>query len=215
MSRVARQGYATRGRGSVNFRFRSPFMAEKYVKGGWTALSAEPGNYLFYYTIPTLIEERKEPSLIALCRKYDPRGKFILSVSIIADVEQCPTTPPPETVDQSWAVRPELPLPLPHQPIGTTTTTTHYSMKQQQIDLNGNSVGGHHYSPSSHHRQNSLPQRYHRGQQQQSQPDAKTVLKSVLRSLENIAPGPTESMNRSSSAQQYRSITPQAIRSDL
>uniref|UniRef100_A0A914WTF8 MYND-type domain-containing protein n=1 Tax=Plectus sambesii TaxID=2011161 RepID=A0A914WTF8_9BILA len=202
MSRVARQGYATRGRGSVNFRFRSPFMAEKYVKGGWSALSAEPGNYLFYYTIPTLIEERKEPSLIALCRKYDPRGKFILSVSIIADIEQCPSTPPPETVDQSWAARPEQ----------TQQSTMSSYVSKQQTDLNGNSVGQH-YSPASHHRQNSLPQRYHRAQQ--SQPDAKTVLKSVLRSLENIAPGPTESMHRSSSAQQYRPITPQAIRSDV
>lgn len=206
MSRVARQGYATRGRGSVNFRFRSPFMAEKYVKGGWSALSAEPGNYLFYYTIPTLIEERKEPSLIALCRKYDPRGKFILSVSIIADIEQCPSTPPPDMADQSWAARPE-----PAQQ-ATTLQYTQYTAKQQ-TDLNGNSLG-HHYSPASHRRQNSLPQRYHRAQQ--SQPDAKTVLKSVLRSLENIAPGPTESMNRSSSAQNYyRSMTPQAIRSDI
>jgi len=49
-----------------------------------------------------LIEERKEPSLIALCRKYDPRGKFILSVSIIADIEECPQTPPPEPATQ-WA----------------------------------------------------------------------------------------------------------------
>ncbi|VDM20605.1 unnamed protein product [Wuchereria bancrofti] len=33
-----------------------------------------------------------------MCRQYDPTDKFILSVSIIVDIEQCPQTPPPEAV---------------------------------------------------------------------------------------------------------------------
>ncbi|KAJ1354903.1 Apical junction molecule [Parelaphostrongylus tenuis] len=102
MSRLARNGYMTSGRGSVNIRLPSPQMAQAYVTYGWNALSAIPHQQLLhYYTILTLLKEQKEPSLIALCRRYDPREKFILSVSIIADIEYCPQTPPPET--EEWA----------------------------------------------------------------------------------------------------------------
>ncbi|CAJ0583263.1 unnamed protein product, partial [Mesorhabditis spiculigera] len=100
MSKIAREGYSARGRGSVNIRLASPEQARAYVTHGWAALEVVPMQYLlFYYTTAALISERKEPSLVALCRQYDPNEKFILSVSIIADIEHCPQTPPPETVD--------------------------------------------------------------------------------------------------------------------
>lgn len=98
MSRVAREGYAKRGRGSVNIRLASPQLAQSYVTHGWPALANyQPESLLYYYTISALVQERKDPSLVMLCKKYDPTDKFILSVSIIADVEHCPSTPPPET----------------------------------------------------------------------------------------------------------------------
>ncbi|KJH44291.1 hypothetical protein DICVIV_09688 [Dictyocaulus viviparus] len=100
MSRLARHGYTSGGRGSVNVRLPSPQMAQAYITHGWSALSMIPQHQiLHYYTIATLLQEHKEPSLIALCRRYDPREKFILSVSIIADIEYCPQTPPPETAE--------------------------------------------------------------------------------------------------------------------
>ncbi|CAJ0935305.1 unnamed protein product, partial [Mesorhabditis belari] len=100
MSKIAREGYAARGRGSVNIRLSSPTQAHAYTTNGWEALQGVPmQNLLFYYTIAALISDRKEPSLVALCRQYDPNEKFILSVSIIADIEHCPQTPPPETID--------------------------------------------------------------------------------------------------------------------
>lgn len=105
MSRVARNGYSTSGRGSVNIRLSSPQLAQAYVTHGWSALSAIPQQQLLhYYTIAALLQECKEPSLIALCRRYDPREKFILSVSIIADIEYCPQTPPPEIAE--WTQHP-------------------------------------------------------------------------------------------------------------
>ncbi|CAD6189258.1 unnamed protein product [Caenorhabditis auriculariae] len=105
MSKVAREGFANSGRGSVNIRLNSPQLAQAYVSHGWRALAAVPLNQLlYYYTIAALVQEKKEPSLIALCRRYEPREKFILSVSIIADIEQCPETPPPETRDLSAPV---------------------------------------------------------------------------------------------------------------
>lgn len=52
-----------------------------------------PDTYLYYYTVANLVEAKKDPSLVALTRRYDPRAKFILSVSIIADIEDCPETP--------------------------------------------------------------------------------------------------------------------------
>ncbi|PAV83427.1 hypothetical protein WR25_12559 isoform B [Diploscapter pachys] len=114
MSRIAREGYATSGRGSVNIRLASPQMAQAYVTKGWSALSAYPlHQLLFYYTVPALVAERKEPSLISLCRRYEPREKFILSVSIIADIEHCPETPPPEVVSFPQSYVPSTPLRSP------------------------------------------------------------------------------------------------------
>ncbi|VDL77864.1 unnamed protein product [Nippostrongylus brasiliensis] len=102
MSRVARNGYTTSGRGSVNIRLSSPQLAQAYVTNGWSSLSMIPQQQLLhYYTIAALLQECKEPSLIALCRRYDPSEKFILSVSIIADIEYCPQTPPPEIAEWS------------------------------------------------------------------------------------------------------------------
>lgn len=71
--RVAREGFAAGGRGSVNLRLPSPHLAQAYISGGWRQLAGLPYQLLFYYTIPALVDERKDPSLIALCRKYDPQ----------------------------------------------------------------------------------------------------------------------------------------------
>jgi len=86
----------------VNFRFFTLSMAKSYVKeqtGGWRSLRSPPGDpadFLRYYTVSDLVDAQKDPSLISLCRRYDPRSKFVLSVSIMADIEECPETPPPE-----------------------------------------------------------------------------------------------------------------------
>ncbi|EFP07998.1 CRE-AJM-1 protein [Caenorhabditis remanei] len=102
MSKVARDGFSASGRGSVNIRLSSPQLAQAYVSNGWRALTGYPNDQLlYYYTVNALIAERKEQSLIALCKRYEPREKFILSVSIIADIEHCPETPPPETRELS------------------------------------------------------------------------------------------------------------------
>lgn len=70
-----------------------------YLEEGWKVFAShDPNQLLFYYPIQSLIDQRKEPSLIQLCRRYNPSDKFILSVSIIADIEQCPVTPPPEPI---------------------------------------------------------------------------------------------------------------------
>uniref|UniRef100_A0A915PI27 MYND-type domain-containing protein n=1 Tax=Setaria digitata TaxID=48799 RepID=A0A915PI27_9BILA len=107
MSKIARDGYSALGRGSVNMRINSAHTAQSYIADGWpTMANFQLSKLLHYYTIAALIAERKEPSLIALCRQYDPNDKFILSVSIIADIEQCPQTPPPESV----VIRRTLPL---------------------------------------------------------------------------------------------------------
>ncbi|EFO23469.1 apical junction molecule protein 1 [Loa loa] len=107
MSKIARDGYSALGRGSVNLRINSAHTAQSYITDGWRAVENFPlSKLLHYYTIAALIAERKEPSLITLCRQYNPTDKFILSVSIIADIEQCPQTPPPEPV----VIRRTLPL---------------------------------------------------------------------------------------------------------
>ena len=187
MSRVARQHHSQQGRGSVNFRFGSPELAELYVRGGWAALP--PSNaYLHYNTIPELIDERKEPSLIALCRKYDPKSKFILSVSVIADIEECPETPVGERGDSL----------LYDSSIGQADQQpqlyhTQSMVTSKPIDWNANVQ-----------QQQRRYQRSNYNNVGSAVPDAKTVLKSVLRSMENIAPG-EPSVLTPSAASDYRS----------
>lgn len=73
MSKIARDGYSVLGRGSVNLRLNSAHTAQSYVTDGWKTLASfDLEKLLHYYTIAALIAENKEPSLIALCRKYDP-----------------------------------------------------------------------------------------------------------------------------------------------
>uniref|UniRef100_A0A914Z6X0 MYND-type domain-containing protein n=1 Tax=Panagrolaimus superbus TaxID=310955 RepID=A0A914Z6X0_9BILA len=101
MSRVARDGYKNYGRGSVNIRLHSAHAAQQYLLKGWKAFETmDHSKLLFYYPVQALIDQGKEQSLITLCRKYNPSDKFILSVSIIADIEYCPETPPPEPYQQ-------------------------------------------------------------------------------------------------------------------
>ncbi|ETN69851.1 hypothetical protein NECAME_15045 [Necator americanus] len=100
ISKLAKTAYASKGRGSVNILLPSPDIAQSYVNHGWNVLSSISQEHLLHYcTIPSLVRECKEPSLVALCRRYDPREKFILSASIIVDIEQCPRTPPPARID--------------------------------------------------------------------------------------------------------------------
>uniref|UniRef100_A0A915CQZ0 Apical junction molecule ajm1 alpha/beta domain-containing protein n=1 Tax=Ditylenchus dipsaci TaxID=166011 RepID=A0A915CQZ0_9BILA len=130
MSRVAREGYRKEGRGSVNIRLISAHSAQLYLDDGWKVFAShDPNQLLFYYPIQSLIEQRKEPSLIQLCRKYNPTDKFILSVSIIADIEQCPETPPPEPITFSHSSgysqqQHRIPLiPASHQPYSAIVPT--------------------------------------------------------------------------------------------
>ncbi|MFH4979948.1 hypothetical protein AB6A40_006657 [Gnathostoma spinigerum] len=96
MSKVAREGHLSKGRGSVNLRLSSADYAQNYITNGWKVFDHMDVNQLLHYNaISSLIRQRKEPSLVTLCDTYDPLEKFILSVSIIADIEQCPQTPPP------------------------------------------------------------------------------------------------------------------------
>uniref|UniRef100_A0A0R3S1S4 MYND-type domain-containing protein n=1 Tax=Elaeophora elaphi TaxID=1147741 RepID=A0A0R3S1S4_9BILA len=130
MSKIARDGYAALGRGSVNLRINSAHTAQSYITDGWQAMANfQLNKLLHYYTIAALIAERKEPSLINLCRQYDPTDKFILSVSIIADIEQCLQTPPPEPA----VIQRTLPLPqYVQQP---PLISSQQSAEQENVDF--------------------------------------------------------------------------------
>lgn len=217
MSRVARQGYNTRGRGSVNFRFRSPQLAETFVQGGWASLQKYPGNFLYFFTVQDLTDGGKDRNLIAACRRYDPRTKFILSVSIIADIDDVPETPDlersslgdPSEISMSRSFKdsdswysapgtkpprsllysePEDPLmTYNYRPIRTADSGTPVQLPAAPVLPFARTV--------------SLPP------QQRKQPksqgnldfDAKNLLKSVLKSMENIAPDPIDNSNLYSS----------------
>ncbi|KAI1724480.1 immune response like protein [Ditylenchus destructor] len=102
----------------------SAHSAQMYLKDGWKVFdNHDPNQLLFYYSIQSLVDQRKEPSLIQLCRKYNPSDKFILSVSIIADIEQCPETPPPE------------PISFEPSQQAISTPYTHYNQSPSQTSI--------------------------------------------------------------------------------
>uniref|UniRef100_A0A5S6QYM6 MYND-type domain-containing protein n=1 Tax=Trichuris muris TaxID=70415 RepID=A0A5S6QYM6_TRIMR len=92
MSLVAQRGYADRGRGSVNLRFLQLHVANQYIANGWPAIASDR-KCLSYLTISDLIELGKSADLVATCRQYNPKEKFILSVSIMVEIDQVPQTP--------------------------------------------------------------------------------------------------------------------------
>lgn len=173
MSRVARQGFATRGRGSVNFRLRSPELAENYVFGGWKALANHPGTFLHYCTIPDLKDARKDPKLIDTCRRYDPQAKMILSVSVVTDVDSCPETP----LNGRSGAGAGMVLP---------ETRPQYGREPEPFKQRANSLP---YSRSA-----QGPRSIRR---RESSGSTSAIVKQILRSMENIAPG---EMRRESSA---------------
>uniref|UniRef100_A0AC35UHR0 Restriction endonuclease n=1 Tax=Rhabditophanes sp. KR3021 TaxID=114890 RepID=A0AC35UHR0_9BILA len=100
MSKVARDGFARTGRGSVNFRINTVSKAKQYLNAGWEVFNGiDYKSLLFYYPIQALENQQKEQSLIKLCKQYNAKEKFILSVSVIAEVENIPETPPNERTD--------------------------------------------------------------------------------------------------------------------
>ncbi|KRZ30346.1 Uncharacterized protein T4B_5362 [Trichinella pseudospiralis] len=164
MSAVAQGGYNKRGRGSVNLRFLRLDLARQYIANGWSALIGH--DCLYYFTISDLIEMGKSADLIQACRQYDPTTKFILSVSVVVEIDKVPVTP-------SFGSKLSDPS-EPYGYAGSTRISRFSNFKTQSLPpaRRVRSSGG-------------------AGKTVASQP-ASVVLKSVLKSLENIAPSAVE-----------------------
>ncbi|KRX78827.1 Uncharacterized protein T06_6405 [Trichinella sp. T6] len=163
MSAVAQSGYNERGRGSVNLRFLRLDLARQYIANGWSALIGH--DCLYYFTISDLIEMGKSADLIHACRQYDPTTKFILSVSVVVEIDKVPVTPSfgPRLSDSSES----------HYYAGSNRISRFSNFKTQSLP------------PARRVRSSGA------GKTLASQP-ASVVLKSVLKSLENIAPSAVE-----------------------
>ncbi|KFD70227.1 hypothetical protein M514_03329 [Trichuris suis] len=162
MSLVAQRGYADRGRGSVNLRFLQLQVANQYIAHGWPAI-AHDRKCLSYLTISDLIELGKSADLVATCRQYNPKEKFILSVSILVEIDRVPQTP-------------------------SSLHTAAFQYDRSVIEPKPFSR-----MANGHLQTRSLPpSRRTRPPVVQQQQSASSVLKSVLKSLENIAPDQPE-----------------------
>ncbi|CDW54106.1 Apical junction molecule protein 1, d [Trichuris trichiura] len=163
MSLVAQRGYADRGRGSVNLRFLQLQVANQYIAHGWPAI-AHDRKCLSYLTISDLIELGKSADLIATCRQYNPKEKFILSVSILVEIDRVPQTPS-----------------------SLHTAAFQYDRSSAIESKPFSRIANGHLQTRS-----LPPSRRTRPPVLQQQQSASSVLKSVLKSLENIAPDQPE-----------------------
>ena len=90
LSRIARTGYLSRGRGAILLIFPDIDSAEGYMSDGIEALHYPPT----YSTIKDLessgLFADHLPFLIEMCRTYDPNVKFVLNVAIMTADESTP-----------------------------------------------------------------------------------------------------------------------------
>ncbi|XP_071802384.1 uncharacterized protein [Asterias amurensis] len=88
LSRVARTGYLSRGRGAILLIFPDTEAAENYTSKGFDALPSPPT----YSTVRELqtfdLFGDHMKFLLEMCCSYDPENKFVINVAIMASGEQ-------------------------------------------------------------------------------------------------------------------------------
>ena len=96
LSKIARTGYLTKGRGCVMLVFPSPLEADKFLMKGFAASQKNPANYANIKDIQDArdIFAEHEQELVQMCKSYNPELKYVLEVAIVAD-QETPTWPIP------------------------------------------------------------------------------------------------------------------------
>ncbi|XP_022084276.1 uncharacterized protein LOC110975796 [Acanthaster planci] len=88
LTRVARTGYLSRGRGAILLIFPDTESAENYTERGFDALPSAPT----YSTVRELetsdLFGDHMKYLLEMCHTYDPDRKFVLNVAIMANTEE-------------------------------------------------------------------------------------------------------------------------------
>ncbi|XP_002736912.2 uncharacterized protein LOC100373072 [Saccoglossus kowalevskii] len=87
LSRMARTGYLSRGRGCITLLFADPEIAEEYLKYGVNGCEIPPT-----YTSARELEESGVTGehmqlLIKMCKSYNPEYKFVVNVAIVVSNE--------------------------------------------------------------------------------------------------------------------------------
>ncbi|XP_038046501.1 uncharacterized protein LOC119720744 [Patiria miniata] len=120
LTRVARTGYLSRGRGSILLIFPDTESAENYTERGFDALPSAPT----YSTVRELetsdLFGDHMKFLLEMCRTYDPERKFVLNVAIMANPEQHRGNRPRQT-DTAVKKCAKLSLIPPHSDPTSTT----------------------------------------------------------------------------------------------
>ena len=96
LSKIARTGYLTKGRGCVMLVFPSPLEADKFLMKGFAASQMNPANYANIKDIQDArdIFADHEQELVQMCKSYNPELKYVLEVAIVTD-QETPTWPIP------------------------------------------------------------------------------------------------------------------------
>ncbi len=94
ITKLARTGYLSKGRGCVLLVFSSPEKATDFLKYGFSTLDTPPGfaNIKELQNVEYFGDHLSE--LVDLCKSYNPELKFVIEVAIVAG-EEMPTFPVP------------------------------------------------------------------------------------------------------------------------
>ena len=96
LSKIARTGYLTKGRGCVMLVFPTPFEADKFLMKGFEASQINPANYANIKDIQDArdVFAEHENELVQMCKSYNPELKYVIEVAIVSS-QETPTWPIP------------------------------------------------------------------------------------------------------------------------
>lgn len=82
LSKFARAGYLTRGRGVLKLVFSCPELAWHFIDRGWSAILEEPIYVAWRDVLPQEMGAGAYVEVRNMCQRYDPQVKFVLIVVI-------------------------------------------------------------------------------------------------------------------------------------
>ncbi|XP_070531615.1 uncharacterized protein [Ptychodera flava] len=94
LSKIARTGYLSRGRGCIMLLFGDPDSADEYLKSGVGEMDIPPTFTSLRELEESGVTGEHMTSLIKMCKTYNPEMKFVLNVAVVVSSEP-PTKPIP------------------------------------------------------------------------------------------------------------------------
>lgn len=117
LSKLARTGALTQGRGFIKLVFRNPELVERFMRHGWSALEDNPIYVAWRDLLPMELGPEITNEVSEMCKQYNPEIKFILLAAVYI-TREIPAQPVPRWEREVIAKCAKVPLRKPGGPSG-------------------------------------------------------------------------------------------------